>query len=287
MNRAPKEGRVLGIDVGFSATKKTTCICVLAWAESTATFAFKLATSDLTDRHRALAELSLSPGVSGIAVDGPLRRGLRIVSHYRAAEAILSRGVLQKRGKPGQTSSPVGQQLHRHATELANLALESVAVGSATHEDPIHEKSVVEAFPNMYLAALVAESDMPVLARDASDRYWQILVDDSDCLLTLISHLLHGRRVTNELGAIRNHEHRAGVVCALTALSVVSGDYVAVGDPVDGDIFLPAQTVWGRMNCGLDTWLEPVLRSNLHSVRRKLGCHPNHRQARIVTSACR
>src|SRR5436190_138500 len=31
-----------------------------------------------------------------------------------------------------------------------------------------------------------------------------------------------------------DHEHRAGVVCALTALSVASGEYVAVGDPADG-----------------------------------------------------
>ena len=170
----PSEGRVLGIDVGYSPNRKTTCFCVLDWTTSTAAFAFELATSDSNERNRALANLHVSGEVSAVAVDGPLTRGLEIVPHYRAAEAILSRGVLQKRGKPRQTSSPVGQQLHRHATELARLALDSVDVSAATHGQPIHDNAVVEAFPNMYLAALVPESDIPSLFRDASDRYWEI-----------------------------------------------------------------------------------------------------------------
>lgn len=207
------------------------------------------------------------------------------MSHYRAADALLSRGVLQKRGKPGQTSSPVGQQLHRHATELAMLALDSVAVAYSNHWDPIHAKCVVEAFPNMYLAALVHECDFPPLARDASDRYWEILVERSDRLVALISHLLPGRQLITELNKVRNHEHRAGVVCALTALSVVMADYVSVGDTEDGHIILPPQTMWGSGTQECGTWLEPVLRSNLHAVRRARQAHANHRHARIATNA--
>jgi len=94
--------------------------------------------------------------VAGVALDGPLAKGLRLISHYRAAEAILSRGVLQKRGKPGQTSAPVGQKLHAHASELAALIVQQVRVDSATHCNPIARERVVEAFPNIYLVDRVS-----------------------------------------------------------------------------------------------------------------------------------
>lgn len=275
------EGRILGIDVGYSATKRTTCFCVLRWTKTTATFAFESATADSGERSRAVARLDLPDEVTAVAVDGPLTNGLGIVTHYRAAEAILSRGVLQTRGKPGQTSSPVGQQLHHHATELARLALDSTDVNAARHPEPIHSKAVVEAFPNMYLAALVPEQDLPVLVRDASDRYWEILVN-SDRLRSVLHRALPGRELWNDLGSVHDHEHRAGVVCALTALSVASGEYVAVGDPADGDIILPAQSEWGPAIASRGTWLRPVLDVNVTSVRTARRCHPNHRQARIV-----
>ena len=276
------EGRVLGIDVGYSPRKKTTCFCVMEWTQTTATFTFKSATSDPKERSRALASLRLIGEVAAVAVDGPLTHGLEVVAHYRAAEALLSRGVLQKRGKPGQTSSPVGQQLHRHATALAHLALESADIMAAAHAEPIHASSVVEAFPNMYLAALVPELELPVLSRDASDRYWELLVERSDRLKSLIHRAVQGRELRNDVVAIRDHEHRAGVVCALTALAVASGAHVAVGDPVDGDIVLPAYAEWGRAAANRGSWLGPVLRSNLKAVTTARRCHSNHRRARIL-----
>lgn len=93
-------GAVLGIDVGFSALARTTCFCILEWHRSLATFRFGVARSDTGERRSALVDLVGHRLLLGVAVDGPLTRGLRLVSHYRAAEAILSRGVLQKRGKP-------------------------------------------------------------------------------------------------------------------------------------------------------------------------------------------
>jgi hypothetical protein len=62
------------------------------------------------DRRRALDDL-LAGELSAltVALDGPLTRGLKLVRHYRSADALLSQGVFQTRGKPGQTSSPTGQ----------------------------------------------------------------------------------------------------------------------------------------------------------------------------------
>ena len=45
----------------------------------------------------------------------------------------MSRGVLQRRGKPGQTSAGVGQQLHEHAMSLAKLVLEVAELSPSTH----------------------------------------------------------------------------------------------------------------------------------------------------------
>ncbi|MGE0363992.1 MAG: hypothetical protein AB7H93_16010 [Vicinamibacterales bacterium] len=276
------EGRVLGIDVGYSPRKKTNCFCAMEWTQTTVTFAFGSATSDPCERASALASLRLVGKVHAVAIDGPLTNGLGIVDHYRAAEALLSRGGLQKRGKPGQTSSPVGRQLHRHATALAHLALESTDVVPATHAQPIHASAVVEAFPNMYLGALVPEPELPVLHRDASDRYWEILAERTSRLESLIYRALPGRVLRNDLVTIRDHEHRAGVVCALTALSVAAGAYVAVGDATDGDIVLPAQSEWGPASSGRGSWLERELRSNLELVTKARRCHPNHQRARIL-----
>jgi hypothetical protein len=111
-------GAVLGIDVGFSAKKRTTCFCLLAWDQSTVTVDFRITGSETTERARTIAELCNCRELAAVALDGPLVHDLELVKHYRVAEAILSRGVLQKRGKPGQTSAPTGQQLHSHATSL-------------------------------------------------------------------------------------------------------------------------------------------------------------------------
>jgi hypothetical protein len=44
----------------------------------------------------------------------------------------------------------------------------------------------------------------------------------------------------------RNHDHeeRAALICLATAASVVSGRYVAVGEPVGGYFFLPPWSLW-------------------------------------------
>jgi len=207
---------------------------------------------------------------------------LRHVDHYRAAEAILSRGVMQKRGKPGQTSTPVGQQLHAHATSLATLVLQRAQVDPATHRDPIVRERVVEAFPNIYLAALVNEADLVPLKRNASDVYWRSLVELSNKLSCHFGQLLPGRTLRVDLASITHHDHRAGLVCALTALSVALDRHVAEGDAVDGDIMLPAQADWGLSATAPGVWLEPVLRANLATVRTGKGAHRNHKNARIT-----
>jgi hypothetical protein len=276
------DGLVLGVDVGFSPKQRSTCFCTLSWDRVSALLDFRLTTCDPSERRDALDTIVEGRRLAGVALDGPLANGLRHVSHYRSAEAILSRGILQKRGKPGQTSAPVGQELHGHATELAALVVRRIQVDSATHVDPIVRERVVEAFPNMYLAALVNERDLHPLARNASDVYWRSLVETSSKLAYHIDQLLPGRSLDADLASITDHDHRAGVVCALTALSVTLDRHVAVGDAVDGDIMLPAEADWGSSAAAAGSWLEPVLRTNLSAVRAGEPANGNFKNARIT-----
>ena len=296
MSVLPPTGAVLGIDVGFAATRPTTCFCLLAWNESQASLNSCITGSAATDRAAAISRLCGGRSLAAVALDGPLVSGLVHARHYRVAEAILSRGVLQKRGKPGQTSAPTGQQLHAHATALAKQALDLARIEPASHWEPIHEKRIVEAFPNIFLAALIDEDRLPALARDASDRYWEVVVQPGapnsregtarpSRLEQLFRHLLPERDLRADLTQCGNHETRAGVICALTALCVAAGEHVAVGDIIDGDIMLPPRATWGRSPVEAGPWLEPVLRANVRAARVARRAHPNHMQGRVATAA--
>ena len=188
---------------------------------------------------------------------------------------------MQKRGKPGQTSSPTGQALHKHATELAVLALELAHVSDAGHSEPIHPKRVVEAFPNAFLAAMLDDSAFTALARNASDVFWKHLIA-TGALQGLCDTLLPHRTTSPGLEHVTNHEERAGVVCALTALVVLGGSYVAVGDRFCGDIILPPQTAWG-VNAVGQPWLCAVLDAAGSRIRCSRRPKPGFDVARVLS----
>lgn len=267
-------GAVLGIDVGFSERSPSTAFCLLRWDDTAVRLRLMRTKTNDADRRHALDDLLAEelPALT-VALDGPLTRGLKLVRHYRAADALLSQGVFQTRGKPGQTSSPTGQLLHQHATSLAELVLQAESAGtcrlaSAGHYEPIHDRAIVEAFPNQFLAALLPEADLPLLRRDASDRYWEACIALGR-FRHLFECLLPGRAFETPLSNYRNHDDRAAIVCAMTALSVVAGTAVGVGDAAGGDIMLPPPECWGVAKDGDDPWITRALRSSLAKVRKR------------------
>jgi hypothetical protein len=82
----------------------------------------------------------------------------------------------------------------------------------------------------------------------------------SDRLRGLIERLLPGRRITTDLAAVQDHEERAALICAVTALCVASRKYVAVGDPENGCIVLPSKAAAGVP--GLQPWAFRILEVN-------------------------
>lgn len=257
----PESGRVLGIDVGYSLTKRTTAFCCLSWTRDRVDWSGSTATAEHLCREEALRAVrgQDESGFASLAIDGPLRPGLHECYAYRTAECVLSRGAFQKRGKPGQTNAGSGPQLHKHATFLAKMVLRYCPVDAAQMPFSASSAGVYEAFPNLFLGVLCAEREYPV--RPSKGRHW------TDCLFPvvgtrvdkLIQALLPQRRFTS-VESTAGHEPVAALTCAVTALAAGAGQCVAVGSPTDGYIVLPPLSFWGLSAEG-ERWAERELRS--------------------------
>ena len=263
-------GKVLGIDVGWSAVRATTGLAVLAWDDRVVRWHLDRTGPDKDERRRRLAALlACAEGtIQAVAVDGPLRPGLECRSAYRGADSLLSRGLFQRRGKVAPTNVPSGTRLHEEACVLADLALEH-SVARARHRPAIHARAIVEAFPNLFLGVLCdacpeAPYPVPTRRRQWTDAFYRALAANGR-LQALLELLLPGRRLTANWQAVDDHDDRASLACALTALGVAVGRYVAVGAD-DGWVMLPPWEAWGRGDAG--PWAETALRANVPAARR-------------------
>jgi hypothetical protein len=72
--------------------------------------------------------------------------------------------------------------------------------------------------------------------------------------------LLAGRPLRGPLQHIRNHDDRAAIVRAITALCIAARRYTAVGDD-DGYIILPPPVAAGE--CGLQPWAMKIIHANV------------------------
>ena len=281
----------LGIDVGWSPRDASTGLCLIELDQYQLSWECRNSTSD--NGERLLDLQSLIPRdahLNGVGIDGPLAPGLAQVNHYRAADALLLRNLFRRRCRPGQTNSPNGQNLHNHAIQLANLVLQlanqgHLNVANAAHLDAVHQFRIVEAFPDAFLAFLLADADFQNLPNGApgrarSDRYWEASVGNQS--LQALTNLLAPGVGFGPLNTILNHDRRAAFICALSAMCVARNQYVAAGDPAHGDFILPPPAVWHRdaqQNAG---WVRATLAQVLPLVQMNREGYPNHANARVV-----
>ncbi|MFO0554325.1 MAG: hypothetical protein U0271_38445 [Polyangiaceae bacterium] len=258
-------GVVLGIDVGWSSVHKTTGVCVLSWT-LTEVFVNPL-------RLQAGEDAGLKGPIGdrpilALAIEGPIRGGLDEIGIYRLAEQMLTRGFARYIGKPGQSSSGNGRKLNAGANRMAQSVLALNKLVMAEHRARIHERAVVEAFPTSFLGVMLDARRAPPHG-PRSDVYFQHLLGPSanivappatDRLVGLLGRLLPGRQLARgSFAQIEDHEERAALVCALTALSVAARQYVAVGDD-NGYIILPPRAEAGEP--GLQPWAWEILERN-------------------------
>ena len=278
----------LGIDVGYSERRRSTGLCLLKICRGVLSWECLNTGTNECDRLKDLRDLvPKGTHLLGVGIDGPITPSLRVVPHYRTADALLSRGPFRFRGKPGQTSTPSGQMLHYHATLLAKLVLglqeqEHLSLAKATHPNPVGDRRILEIFPNAFLGVLLPDRAFSGLRlyRDASDRFWEIAIRKR-YLNNLIDTMAPQVTLCSPLNTVVDHDHRAALICALAVLCVARNRYIAIGDPVDGDIILPPDECWGEGQDG-EPWAEAALRHNLEPVRRNQGNFPNHEKARLL-----
>jgi hypothetical protein len=244
----PLAGSVLGIDVGFSPTRRSSAVCRFDWNEHRINWLIQRYRARPAELVETIVTVAGGRRLEAAGFDGPLQPGFNMIGHYRAAEKMLTRRIGVKIGKPGQAHAPVGRLLNKAANECVRAVLESCDIAPARHAVAIDRKAVAEAFPSAFLGLMLEHPDTIVTTRaNRSDVYFQFLVLDGT-LQRLVQHLLPGRVPCVRFQDVTNHDDRAALVCALTALCVAAGDFTAVGD-ADGWILLPPlafTSAWAR-----------------------------------------
>jgi hypothetical protein len=169
---------------------------------------------------------------------------------------MLTRGFQPLIGKPGQSNSPVGRKLNVATNDCVNSTIRVVKnrLRNASHTKAAHKLALAEAFPSAFLGVLIKSPERLSAKRgNRSDRFFAHACNEG-LINKLLSCLLPGRQVKLHPSAITNHDERAALICALTALCVVRGTFVAVGDD-DGRIILPPPDF-------VQPWAKKILQHN-------------------------
>lgn len=228
--------------------RRSSAVCLLAWTAQRFCWSIRRFRAVPEERDAVISETIGERALLAAAFDGPFRGALDEIGVYRTAERVLTLRAFRERiGKPGQSSTPVGRALNNATNDCVRSVLRH-HLAPASHAGAVHRLSVAEAFPSSFMGVMLDGPDWPVVRRgDRSDVYFEQLAAQGR-LQQLVAQLLPGRCGTQGFDAVRNHDDRAGLICAMTALGVAAGRYVAVGDE-QGWIILPPATAmapWAR-----------------------------------------
>lgn len=217
---------MIGVDVGYSQRRRSSAVCRLSWDAQSLDWDIRRFRHDEGDRLAAMAHVVAGRDILVAAFDGPLRRQFGIIGRYRSAEAALTANGLPKLiGKPGQSSSGNGKRLNAAANDCVRTLLGCACVAKANHRNAIDDLAIVEAFPTSFLGLLVENpANIPVRPPARSDAYYTHLATTGG-FDRLAESLLQGRKPHQRWSDVTNHDDRAALVCALTALSVATGNF--------------------------------------------------------------
>jgi hypothetical protein len=240
--------------VGYSKKRRSSAVCLMTWDDESIDWEIRRYRATDSERVDTIRGLLGNQSLQAGALDGPLRAEFGRIDQYRVAEKILTRSLGAKIGKPGQSNSPVGIRLNEEANICVKIVLSVADVASSSSRIRIAERCVVEAFPSSYLGLMIANPEgVGAVRKNRSDKFFEVLNNDGT-LLGLLSHLLPRRKIVRDLSEVKNHDDRASLICAISALGLAVGKYCAVGDE-DGWIILPPRAFIQR-------WAHDLLRKN-------------------------
>ena len=233
---------LLGVDVGFAKSKKTTG---LAWFGNS-TIETALTGSSWSERSRslprgvrfAIAALD-APIVPADNYDAP--RGCEH-AFYGGAFWNRCRPGLSHHGRRGLALSDAGRQ----AAQQFAAVLEPVAAPFGPCVLPT--TPIIEAFPNAFMGVLLPAASFAgwstALGKAKSDWLYEQVVE-AGLFRNLLSKLdLASLSVLRKFEQAQHHDERAALICLLTAMFARSGDAVIVGDTGGGWFWLPPMTFW-------------------------------------------
>jgi hypothetical protein len=108
-------GSVIGVDVGYSETRRSSAVCRLDWDDESVNWEIQRFRALPEEQKAVISSIGGQHVLEAAAFDGPLRRGFDPIGRYRTAERMLTRR-LRLIGKPGQANVPVGMKLNEAAT---------------------------------------------------------------------------------------------------------------------------------------------------------------------------
>ena len=228
---------LLGLDVGFSATRSSSGI---ARSNGAGDLSVAHTTSRWEDRQGIIG----SGPVRVAAIDAPFTTAKPHES--RNCERVFSFGAFQKRCKPGFSHiRGTGRRLRQAGWETAVQLASLAPVGDLQAEFPrVADSNVVEAFPNAFLGVYLDDrvfGRMPLLKRGGKFDWLYEAWVTTDRLRVLFSglELAPYERLREALVANQHHDERAALVCLMTAACVYAGRYTAIGEAHGGYFFMP------------------------------------------------
>jgi hypothetical protein len=132
--------------------------------------------------------------------------------------------------------------------ETARIVLERVEPWEGDKPFPrvFGNRNIVEAFPNAFLGVCLERNSIPPNVKRG--KKFDVLYDKwlREGVPARLQAALSWPRdeFWRAVESNNQHDERAAIVCALTALCVLRGSFVAVGEPEGGYFFLPPWNFW-------------------------------------------
>jgi hypothetical protein len=250
---------VAGIDVGLTLVDRTSGVCRTGSDGEVVTHTY-------IDRLSRAQALGGENSFQVLAIDAPVLPMHQLHYRPRACEKVFVWGAFQKRCKCGESQvRGTGQALRRAGVDTAHAFATDVAKGQCTRPFPrvFGEHNIVEAFPNAFIGVTLPEPAFESTPARGEEFDWLYDSWTNRQIPNRLKAVLDWNRAAfwqavNENG---HHDERAALVCAMTALCVLRGVYVAVGEPSGGYFFLPPWQMWAD-------WARDAI--NRHRVDRRL-----------------
>lgn len=231
---------LIGLDIGFSATQRTNALAEIQNGD------LRIVKLRVSERD---AELQRLRDVDVIAIDAPLVPSGCSITTPRLVEQLFSRGLFQRRCKPGASHvRGTGHRLREHGMQSATTIAEAARW---ERESPfptiVPGCGVIEAFPNAFLGVSIPDHvyvARPKLPRGAKFDWLYDQWIALDLFSPAVMRCGLPLDLVSVLHAERDHEKRAALICLLTAAFAVAGTTAAIGDSQTGYFFLPDTDLW-------------------------------------------